>query len=109
MQNLRKFLLFLFALALILITIPVQHSSAAVTKTIKVWAFNNYPVIFKDDDGVIKGFYVDLLTEIGEKENIKFEYVFGTWNEGLDNIKTSDVDLLTSVAYTKTLTIYGFR
>lgn len=70
-------------------------------KTIRVAAFNYYPAIFMDTDGVVKGFYVDALNELGEKENLKFIYVFGSWNEGLERIKTGEVDMLTSVAITE--------
>lgn len=73
---------------------------AEETRTVTVGAFNNYPVNFQDTDGNFKGLYVDLLDEIGKKENISFTYVYGTWNEGLDRIKSGEVDMLTSVAYT---------
>lgn len=69
------------------------------TKLVKVGAFENFPLIFKDDDGKIKGYYVDLLAEIGVKENIRFEYVMGTWNEGLERIKKGEVDMITSVGF----------
>ena len=69
-------------------------------RLVKVGAFNYYPAIFKDSDGQIKGFYVDALADLAERENLRIEYVFGSWNEGLERIKTGEVDLLTSVAYT---------
>jgi two-component system, cell cycle sensor histidine kinase and response regulator CckA len=97
----KKFLIYLLVFIVFLIVFPVQHTLAAEQRVIKVGAFNNYPVIFKDTDGNIKGLYVDLLSDIGSKENIKFTYVFGTWSEGLDRIKTGEVDLLTSVAFTE--------
>jgi len=68
-------------------------------KEIKVGAFSLYPAIFMDSDGIVKGFYVDSFKEIEEKENIKFTYVFGTWDEGLQNIKSERIDLMTSVGY----------
>ncbi len=80
--------------------LSISFLSTAQTRTITVGAFNNYPVIFRDNDGVIKGLYVDLLSEIGKKENINFTYVFGTWNEGLERVQSGEVDLLTSVGYT---------
>lgn len=84
-----------------ILTLLSSHKSlAAEAKLIRVGAFDNYPVIFKDTDGGIKGFYVDLLSEIEKKENYRFEYVFGSWNEGLERIEKGEVDLLTSVAYT---------
>lgn len=88
-----KTILFLF---LILFMISNTYSQ----KVIKVGAFNFYPGIFQDKDGKIKGFYCDALNEIGKQENIRFEYVYGTWDEGLERIKNGEVDLLTSVALT---------
>jgi signal transduction histidine kinase/ABC-type amino acid transport substrate-binding protein len=87
-----------FLLILILL-LSVQATEA--TDTVRVGAFNFYPGIFLDTDGEVKGFYVDALKEIEEKEDIKFKYIYGSWSEGLQRIKSGDVDMLTSVAYTK--------
>ncbi|WP_372792792.1 PAS domain S-box protein [Lutibacter sp.] len=70
-------------------------------EVVKVGAFNFYPGIFQDTDGKIKGFYVEALNEIAEKENKKFVYVYGSWDEGLQRIKNGEVDILTSVAFTE--------
>lgn len=88
----------------IVITLLVFVSSvvsfAAEHRVIKVGSFNYYPGIFKDTDEAVKGFYVDALTDLGQRENITFEYVHGSWSEGLERIKSGEVDVLTSVAYT---------
>ena len=84
----------------ILLILLTLASSWAQQRTIRVGAFNYYPGIFQDKDGVVKGFYVDALTEIGKRENIRFEYVYGSWSEGLERLKAGQVDLLTSVAHT---------
>lgn len=76
-------------------------SSINAQKTIKVGAFNFYPAIFLDTDGVVKGFYVDALSELEKKEDYKFIYVYGSWSDCLNWIKTGEVDLLVSVAITK--------
>ena len=94
-----NFLYLFISFFLLLALQPVFAATEPVT--VKVGAFNNYPVIFRDTDGVFKGMYVDLLTEIGKRENINFEYVLGTWNEGLDRIKTGEVEMLTSVGFTE--------
>jgi PAS domain S-box-containing protein len=73
---------------------------AADQRVVKVGAFNLYPAIFKDTDGAVKGFYVDALADIEQTENIRFEYVYGSWSKGLERIKTGEVDMLTSVAFT---------
>jgi len=70
-------------------------------RVVRVGAFNHYPAIFKDVDGEIKGFYVEALREIELKENLKFIYVFGSWNEGLERIKNEEIDVMVSVAYTE--------
>src|SRR6056297_2768914 len=74
--------------------------------TIRVAAFNYYPAIFLDTDNQIRGFYVDMLSEIAEREQIRFEYVFGSWNEGLERLQNGDVDLVTSAAYTEERATY---
>lgn len=74
---------------------------AVGSKVVRVGAFSNYPMIFQDIDGTLKGFYVDLLTEIGEKEDIQFQYVYGDWSQGLERIKNGEVDMLTSAALTE--------
>ncbi len=79
---------------------------AAETRTVKVGAFDDYPLIFMDSDKTAKGLYVDLLSEIGKKENIEFQYVFGTWQDGLDRIKSGEVNLLTDVAWTEERSAY---
>lgn len=75
-------------------------ASAAKPQVIRMGAFNHYPAIFKDTDGKVKGFYVDALTEIEKKENIRFEYVYGSWSEGLERLQTGQIDVMPSVAYT---------
>ena len=92
----RNFIYIFFA-----IIVSAQSAFASEPRTVLVGAFNSYPLIFQDSDGHIDGLYVDLLNEIGLKENIRFEYVYGTWKEGLDRIKTGDVDMLTSVGFTQ--------
>ncbi|MFA5026118.1 MAG: transporter substrate-binding domain-containing protein [Candidatus Shapirobacteria bacterium] len=97
----KKLISLIFVFALLWKLLLPKDLLAAEPKTFKVGAFNNFPIIYMDTDGIIKGMYVDLLTEIGKKENIKFEYVFGSWNDGLERIKSGEVDLLTSVGYTE--------
>ncbi|MBU1009697.1 MAG: transporter substrate-binding domain-containing protein [Bacteroidetes bacterium] len=91
---------------LLLSSLFVLLSVASAQRVVKVGAFNFYPGIFKDSDGEVKGFYVDALTELGKLENIRFEYVYGTWDEGLERIKSGEVDVLTSVAHTEKRATY---
>ena len=65
----RQSLFVLFAFMLVVFLLPIRQAQAIEAKVYKVQAFNNFPVIFKDTDEVIKGMYVDLLSEISKKEN----------------------------------------
>lgn len=92
--------IYIFTVAIVsmlCITAAVSDS----TRVIRIGAFNYYPGIFKDTDGGIKGFYVDALAEIAKRENLRIEYVYGSWSDGLDRLQTGKVDILTSVAYTE--------
>ena len=86
--------------SLLIVLVSCNLLRAAEARVVRVSAFNYYPGIFRDTDGAVKGFYVDALAEIAKRENIRFEYVYGSWSEGLERIKSGDVDLLTSVAVT---------
>ena len=87
-------------IALLLVLWSCSVVGAVEPRVVRVGAFNYYPGIFRDTDGVVKGFYVDALADIAEREGIRFEYVYGSWNEGLERIKNGEVDVLTSVAFT---------
>jgi len=86
---------------LLLLAVPCSGPAGEKqSRLVRVGAFNYYPAIFRDHDGMVKGFYVDALAEIAQRENIRFEYVYGSWAEGLERLKSGEVDLLTSVAKT---------
>lgn len=89
------------SLYLIFILISAMQLFAKDQKTIKVGAFNYYPAIYQDKKGVIKGFYIDALNDLAKKENLKLEFVYGTWSEGLERIKKGEIDMITSAGYTK--------
>ncbi len=98
MKNALKYILILFfALS---INITCLKLMANGTKIFRVGAFNYYPAIFQDNDGIVKGFYVDALKEIEKNEDIRFEYIYGSWSEGIDRIKSGNIDVMPSVAYT---------
>lgn len=84
---------------LIILCILALSFHSYTQKIIRVGAFNYYPAIFKDSDDEIKGFYVDAFRAIEHTENVKFEFVFGSWNEGLERIKDGSIDVMVSVAY----------
>jgi PAS domain S-box-containing protein len=88
------------ALSIFFVLLGCLPLFAEAPRVVRVGAFDYYPAIFKDSDGQIKGFYVDALADIARRENIRFEYVYGTWNDGLKKIETGEVEVLTSMAVT---------
>lgn len=96
----RLLVLFVIMSALLSCASPLFAVSGP-PKTVRIGAFNFYPAIFQAPDGTVQGFYVDFLKEIAERENWKIEYVYGSWADGLDRIKSGEVDVLTNVAFTE--------
>lgn len=93
-------------LCLMFLSFAWSAHAQASDRVVRVGAFNYYPAIFLDDDGQAKGFYVDMLAEIGARENLRFDFVYGSWNEGLERIQKGEIDVLTSVAYTEERAAY---
>jgi len=102
----KKLLLMCLTLSILFYLPFASHAEQGQPRIVRVGAFNYYPAMFKDTDGVIKGFLIDALAEVAQKENIRFEYVYGQFNEGLERLKSGEVDVLTSVVYTNERAIY---
>jgi two-component system, cell cycle sensor histidine kinase and response regulator CckA len=68
---------------------------------VKVGAYANSPKIFMDESGKVAGFWPDLLEHIAEAENWEIEYVWGTWSEGLERLKTKQIEIMPDVAFTE--------
>ena len=94
----RLLLFFIFQLFFFVL---IQDTLAAPSSpvTVRIAAFNFYPTIFQAKDGSVQGFYVDFLNEIASREGWNIEYVYGNWADGLDRIKSGEVDVLTNVAF----------
>lgn len=81
-------------------------SQASEARTIRTWAFELPPGIFKAEDERIQGWFVDLLEEIGRQENLRFTFEHGSWAEGLERASHDQIDLLTSVAWSAERTAF---
>jgi len=69
--------------------------------SIRVGAYANPPKIFQDDNGDVAGFWPELIADIAKKENWQIEYVWGSWSEGLDRLKSGEIDIFPDVAVTE--------
>ncbi|RZB30780.1 MAG: hypothetical protein SRB1_03060 [Desulfobacteraceae bacterium Eth-SRB1] len=111
-QGIKRKLLLSMILALVFIFIAAFFSTVAAGQeplSVKIGAYANQPKIFMDADGVISGFWPDLMEHIAKTENWKIKYVWGTWNEGLDHLINKEIDIMPDVAFTeKRNKLYAF-
>ncbi|MCD6442944.1 MAG: transporter substrate-binding domain-containing protein [Thermotogae bacterium] len=65
----------------------------------KVGIYDDYPLCYIED-GEPKGFFVDILKHIAEKEDWELEFVYNSWADLLNALETGKIDMLLAVAYT---------
>ena len=94
-------------LALVFLLFFQNHAFAQDNgSTIRVGIFQNHPIVFIDDNGVPQGLYIDLLGEIAREEGWDIQFVPGTWTQGLERLRSSEIDLMTSIAYLEEREVY---
>jgi signal transduction histidine kinase/ABC-type amino acid transport substrate-binding protein/ActR/RegA family two-component response regulator len=72
----------------------------ASPRVVKVGVFPNAPAVSMGEDGIARGFYPDMLREVAAKEGWDLQFVPGTWQDGLDRIRSGEISLLAMVART---------
>ncbi|MBO8161440.1 MAG: transporter substrate-binding domain-containing protein [Thermosipho sp. (in: Bacteria)] len=78
--------------------------------TIKVGIYDDYPMCYVDKNNKPNGIYVELLNYIAKKENWKIIYVYDTWLNLLEKLKSGEINILTSIAYSsERAKIYDFN
>ncbi|MDD5568704.1 MAG: transporter substrate-binding domain-containing protein [Candidatus Omnitrophica bacterium] len=69
--------------------------------SIKVGIYEDAPLVFVDSKGKPAGICVDILEKIASKEGWRIEYIFGTWPQCLERLKSGEIDLLLDIVYTQ--------
>ncbi|MGI9537036.1 MAG: transporter substrate-binding domain-containing protein [Desulfocapsaceae bacterium] len=91
---------FLWALTTtLLIGLSVNLSSAATT--LKVGVYQDFPLVFYDQEGRAHGVYVDLLNHVAAKENWSIEYIPCKWVDCVSLVESGEIDLMTAIAFSK--------
>ena len=89
----RKFLIFFYMLINII---------SVYGEKIYTVGFDPYAPPFQYiENGVVKGFNVELLNKIGKNNNLKFNYVPINNGEGIEKLKTKEVDILMGIRFHK--------
>jgi PAS domain S-box-containing protein len=94
----RKYCFLLISLFFMQLIAPLPAGSV---DPIRVGVTQNTPLTFSEDNGKIKGFFIDILEYIANKEGWDIEYVPSSWPECLSNLKSGKIDLLGGIAYSE--------
>ena len=84
----------------VLAMLVARPLGAAPRRMVKVGVFPHAPAISMGEDGKARGFYVDMLQEVAARENWELHFIPGTWQNGLDRVRSGEVDIIASAAYT---------
>ena len=79
----------------------IAPSTDGSTDLVKVGVYQNAPLTFVEEDGNIKGFFIDILEHIANKKGWEIEYVPSSFPESLSNLENGNIDLLGVIAYSK--------
>ena len=97
-------------LALVLCAAGLAATSSYSSSTIRVGVYQDFPLVFVDDDGNAHGVYVDILDYVALRENWSIEYVPCKWADCLNLLETGKIELLTAIAFSRERAkIYDFN
>ena len=92
----------LFSLVLVVVaTLLSVTCSHAAARTVRAGIYNFKPLVYSDTDGSARGLFVKILDHIAHKKNWNVKYVPGTWQEGVERLKSNQIDLLLCIGYTE--------
>lgn len=70
-------------------------------RVIRVGVYESPPKIFTDSNGVVSGFWSEIIHFIAEKENWEIEWVHGTWEENMQRLKNNEIDILPDTGWSE--------
>ncbi len=76
-----------------------QINRSEKQQIIKVGVYDNPPKIFLNDNGKPDGVFIDVIKEIGERENLQFEYQFDTWDHLYKKLQSGEIDVLPDMVF----------
>jgi len=98
-------------ISLLLLTTTLFGEDAIFTQQEKEWIkknpkvtiamLNDYVPFSFVENGVHRGFSLEVLHEISKKSGLQFDIKTGTWTEILENFKNGKVDMISDISHTK--------
>jgi len=93
----------------IIVFLLLPLNSAQSGLDLKIGIYENFPLIFTNEDGEAAGLYADVLNYIAKQEDWNLEYVHGTFPEGLTRLENNEIDVMTAIAFSeKRSELYDF-
>ena len=91
-------IVFLFSIASLAVQASEHDIQDEPGQLIRVGAFNNPPIAFKDVDGQWQGISVDILKAVADKKGWQLEFVPGSFSDHLKNFESHKIDLVIMMA-----------
>jgi len=66
-------------------------------KTLNVGYYDDYPLVFQDEESNPAGFLIDMVDEIFKDEDYIINYKYGTWKDTLEALNSGDVDIVVDI------------
>lgn len=79
--------------------LALSLSAWAQERPVRIGIYDNPPKIFLDASGKASGFHAAILEAIMGDLGLSYEFVHGTWAEGLERLASGGIDVMVDVAY----------
>ena len=96
-----KFIRFIYFFLLLYLSTLLNPLPVSAGRIVRVGVYEAGALVNFDANGSAHGFFVKILNHIAEKEQWRIQYVQGSWQEGLDRLKSDQIDLVLCIGYTE--------
>ena len=83
----------------------ISITGSAFARVVKVGVSHMPPVSYVEDE-LPRGFIIDLMEAMAEKEDWQIEWVFDDWSNLLAQVQNGQIDILTSVGYSPERSVF---
>ena len=77
------------------------NSTSSNHRKVSIGIFNNPPLSFTNSKGQYEGYVIDVIERIAKEEGFEIKWEMHSWHDVIEKIKAKELDVITSVAYTK--------
>ena len=85
----------------ILVAIILLSGNVVEARAVRIGVYDNPPKVEIGSDNIARGIFIDIIEYIAEREGWDIQYVYGSWNEGLQRLDEGSIDLMPDVAFSE--------